>query len=126
MSLPARLVFFRPGREAFSGLHIFDVRITRVHRFFDGRCFMESLLSLRNPERKGYFSKCFAFYSRSLNRPLEGFFSLAPRMIADTLRESFGFIRPRLAIRVVDFDPSNYSLWARSAVLLFELWIPIP
>jgi hypothetical protein len=47
-------------------------------------------------------------------------------MIADTLRESFGFIRPRLAIRVVDFDPSNYSLWASSAVLLFELWILIP
>jgi hypothetical protein len=31
----------------------------------------------------------------------------------------------RLAIRVVDSDPSNYSLWASSAVLLFELWIPI-
>jgi hypothetical protein len=47
-------------------------------------------------------------------------------MIASSLREFVGFIRPRLAIRVVDSDPSNYSPWASSAVLPFELWIPIP
>jgi hypothetical protein len=39
---------------------------------------------------------------------------------------SFGFIRRRLIIQVVDFGPSNYFLWASSAVLLFELWISVP
>jgi hypothetical protein len=32
----------------------------------------------------------------------------------------------RLIIRVVDSGPSNYFLWANSAVLLFELWTLIP
>jgi hypothetical protein len=32
----------------------------------------------------------------------------------------------RLIIRMVDYVPSNYFLWASSAVLLFELWIMFP
>jgi hypothetical protein len=31
----------------------------------------------------------------------------------------------RLVLRVVDFNPSNYSL-ARNAILLFESWFSIP
>jgi hypothetical protein len=32
----------------------------------------------------------------------------------------------RFTIRVVDFAPSSYLLWASSAVLLFKLWTPVP
>jgi hypothetical protein len=104
-----------------------------------------SSFSLRDPERKGYFSKCFAFYSRSLNRPFEVFsaWHLGDRQIfegifwfwsAPSCHSRCGFRsfelflvgqQPRLFIRDVDSDPSNYSLWASSAVLLFEVWIPI-
>jgi hypothetical protein len=73
MSPPMGLVFFRPEKEAFLGLYLFEVCITRVHRFFGGRCVLGSSLSLYDPEREGYFSKCFTFYSRFLNQPFEVF-----------------------------------------------------
>jgi hypothetical protein len=88
------------------------------------------------------FSGIFAFFARSraqglffevlcllfeiFESTLRGFFGLASRMIAGSLRESFGFSQPRFAIRVVDFDPSNYSLWVSSVVLPFDSWIQIP
>jgi hypothetical protein len=53
-------------------------------------------------------------------------FGVASCMTASSSSNSFGFIRCHLIIRVVDSAPSNYFLWASSAVLLFELWILLP
>jgi hypothetical protein len=116
MSLFARLVFFHPRREVFSGLHPFEVCITKVHSFFGSEHFLEPLPSLRDLKRKDCFSKHFFFHSGSLNQPSR-FFGVASCMTASYSRDSFGFIRCRLFIRVVDFDPSNYFPWASSAVL---------
>jgi hypothetical protein len=71
------------------------------------------------------FRRVFPFFRIFQIRP-PGFFSVASCTIANRSRDSFGFIRHHLIIRVVDSDPSNYYLWASSVVRSFKLWTLIP
>jgi hypothetical protein len=125
MSLFARLVFFHLRGEIFLGLHPFEVCITEVHCLFGNDHFLGPSPSLRDSKRKDCFLKHLSLHSGSLNQPSR-FFSVAFGMIASSSRDSFGFIRYRLVIPVVDSDPSNYFFGASCAVLSFELWTPIP
>jgi hypothetical protein len=125
MSLFVSLVFFHLRGEVFSGLCPFEVCITEVHCLFGSERFLGPSPSLRDSKRKDCFLKYLSFHSRSLNQPSR-FFGVASCMTASSSRDSFGFIRCRLTIRVVDSVPSNYFPWASRAVLSFELWTPIP
>jgi hypothetical protein len=73
MSLPASLFSFDQEEKPFQVFNISRYVSPEFSISLTVDVFLESLLSLRDPECKGYFSKCFAFYSRSLNRPLEVF-----------------------------------------------------
>jgi hypothetical protein len=125
MSLLAKLAFFHLRGEVFLGLHSFKVCITETRCLFGSKHFLGPSPSLCDLKRKDCFSKRFSFHSGSLNQPSRSF-GVASCTTASYSRDSFGFIRCRLIIRVVVSDHSNYYHWASSAVLSFELWTPIP
>jgi hypothetical protein len=91
-------------QQTFSGTFALFVRFKAQGLFFEA--FFPSLWDL-------------------LNHPSR-FFGIASCTTVNRLRDSFGFIRCHLIIRVVDSDPSNYYPRASSVVLSFELWTPIP
>jgi hypothetical protein len=73
MSLPARFIFFRPRKEAFFRSSSFRGMYHQGSPFLWQQKFYGIFALFARSERKGRFLKCFAFYSRSLNRPFEVF-----------------------------------------------------
>jgi hypothetical protein len=105
MSLPARFIFFQPRREVFFGSSSFRGMYHQGSPFLWRKMFFGILALFARSECKGHFSKCFAFYSKPLNRSLEVFWA--------------GHLTWLPA-------PRGNLLAMFDAILLFELWILIP
>jgi hypothetical protein len=108
MSLFVWLTFFHLRGGVFLGLHLFEVCITETRRLSGNERFLGPSPSLCDLKSKDcIFLSMFPSLWDLLNQPSR-FFGVASCTTINRSRDSFGFIRCHLIIRVVDSDPSNY------------------